>query len=1269
MENIEIRRELIDDGLCHRFKVLFIKMKLYLKRKSLLTYISIIVLILSLILAPYILYLKNSQDNSSNSNIVNIEDEEKNESQILKNDLIHQNDLKYKLMEILDLSRLIDTISDKNLRSIIYKWKNDNFPFLGIERFAIPVLSTISSGKSSLLNYIANTNYLQVRENVTTKFCIMIRHKKGYKKGKIYNVIIEKRADINKYNFHKGEEIVDDIKTFIEERNKLIEQYQENNMEIKDASLYFIIMEIDTGLFEGEYEKYSQLIEFIDIPGLNENGIKNNFYFKNVLPFIKMNFLFPIIIIDSTKFASEDSSNTFHAIFEAYISEYIRTNLYDTTIQKDIDNQNYILKKIKKECLFIINKLNLHPERERKEVIEKIIKDTSSEFNVDINLNKTCFIINAKAKNLEVNKYNSLIDYTNYTLNQKNLKRNEVIIDILADSFKQDFNFSLPDNIEEISKKSKKADKYKIFKDLVIEHDILLREFQESYYNYFNEIFLINKKLTQKMDLDGILIKNAIKGKIKELIDRFLNNKEFNSILKYLNISEEKLNEDFSQYIVIKDPFTFLNTINEPIKELNKIGSDNEGIKKLNNEYDDLTKFIQKNKYIHYILSGVYSSGKTFTLNNIIGHNLYLLYTGGQETTSHAFIIRNNKEINLYEATLENSKYGYYFNKTKKLASGKENVTKQIEYVNRQIKNFSYYIVETPIEMYANLSIPKEILDSIEIIDYPGSKTKKTKNLKFDKNSLFRKDIINGFFFVSNPKDNKMNDVKEVFKEVITQFVYKDSNVEDMMNCLILFTKNDKNKMTDFYNFDINTQALKLFEDLKKDMDMSDIERIKIKLNESSINFAKFSNYDYLEYIKFNHRFKTFQTFIQDIIGNNAKITKKKDFKRLFELIDKSINEIYQKKIKEPSFFSKITRFIKPTKNKGNEKNKVTYNDSDLYQFINEFKNELVYKGFIDNEYDFKNSEKTQIKKYFEKYFYFKNNLDNENYEKSFFEDFIKKLDKFMSYSKDIIYRDINIYLNDILTKLKGVMKTIKEKLALNPNEFEKKFSFENKRKLLEDIEKSHNKTMKRNNKEIKEMKNRIYSIQRDLDCSQKDPDEFERQFNSIKNLINNELSKTNKKCEEFYNYFMTNIEDFEDDYITEEYESKKKEKKSAEEKNMELIYKLIKTQFENKKDFLRRTYDAFLGSIFGHYDYKEDIKNACNNYEEELKLSINSFESNVKEKFDRLKQKGIEDIEIIFDTAHSSFNEIKKNLEIFNKVEKYLNNLLKNNNINKNNY
>ena len=72
---------------------------------------------------------------------------------------------------------------------------------------------------------------------------------KNLKKGKIYNVTIEKRADINKYNFHKANEIKDDIKNFIIERNKLITEIQKENKEIKNPNLYFVIMEIDTGLF------------------------------------------------------------------------------------------------------------------------------------------------------------------------------------------------------------------------------------------------------------------------------------------------------------------------------------------------------------------------------------------------------------------------------------------------------------------------------------------------------------------------------------------------------------------------------------------------------------------------------------------------------------------------------------------------------------------------------------------------------------------------------------------------------------------------------------------------------------------------------------------------------------------------------------------------------------------------------------------------------------------------------------------------------------
>ena len=293
---------------------------------------------------------------------------------ILKNILISQNESKYKLMYILDKSRYIESISDEKIKNLISKWKKDNLAYLGIERFSIPMLSTINTGKSSTLNFILNTNYLQVRDNVTTKCCVIIRDRKGYKKGKIFNAIIEKRADIDKYNFHKGDEIKQDIKSFIEERNRLIEQLQDNNMETKDVSLYFVIMEIDTGLFEGEYEKYSELVEFIDIPGLDENGVKNNFYFKNVLPFIKMNFLFPVILLDSTKFESIDVFSTFKTIFEPYISPYIKENFFNRIVENDLEIQNYTLNKNKEDALFLINKLNLYKANERNEIMNKIIK-------------------------------------------------------------------------------------------------------------------------------------------------------------------------------------------------------------------------------------------------------------------------------------------------------------------------------------------------------------------------------------------------------------------------------------------------------------------------------------------------------------------------------------------------------------------------------------------------------------------------------------------------------------------------------------------------------------------------------------------------------------------------------------------------------------------------------------------------------------------------------------------------------------------------------
>ena len=54
-----------------------------------------------------------------------------------------------------------------------------------------------------------------------------------------------------------------------------------------------------------------------------------------------------------------------------------------------------------------------------------------SELNIDLKINSNCFIINAKAKNLEVNKYDSFLNYIEYIINNGDFEEDTEIIDII----------------------------------------------------------------------------------------------------------------------------------------------------------------------------------------------------------------------------------------------------------------------------------------------------------------------------------------------------------------------------------------------------------------------------------------------------------------------------------------------------------------------------------------------------------------------------------------------------------------------------------------------------------------------------------------------------------------------------------------------------------------------------------------------------------------------------------------------------------------------
>jgi GTPase Era involved in 16S rRNA processing len=70
--------------------------------------------------------------------------------------------------------------------------------YLGIKRFAIPIIGVINSGKSTFLNQILNlNNILQIGDKVTTRFITIIRHDKNATIPEVYQVEIEKRNNEN----------------------------------------------------------------------------------------------------------------------------------------------------------------------------------------------------------------------------------------------------------------------------------------------------------------------------------------------------------------------------------------------------------------------------------------------------------------------------------------------------------------------------------------------------------------------------------------------------------------------------------------------------------------------------------------------------------------------------------------------------------------------------------------------------------------------------------------------------------------------------------------------------------------------------------------------------------------------------------------------------------------------------------------------------------------------------------------------------------------
>ena len=260
-----------------------------------------------------------------------------------------------------NISNIKDIQVNAAIQNFIYSYENYYGKFMGLKRFSIPVFGKISSGKSTLLNYILNLHGIfETNYNISTKFICIIRHNPNLENGpKLYNVSVSERGEyikdnkkIKLWNFEEDGEINGDIKQIIEDRNHAL-----GNLEFKHSNWkkYFMILETNIPLFNDYNHRYSELFEFMDVPGLNEfsvdNDISKQFYYKELIPFFIYNVAFSLFIFDAEKQESEDSLSIINNIMYQYFnndSNKLKNSIFILNKMDKIVNPNEELVNFKK---------------------------------------------------------------------------------------------------------------------------------------------------------------------------------------------------------------------------------------------------------------------------------------------------------------------------------------------------------------------------------------------------------------------------------------------------------------------------------------------------------------------------------------------------------------------------------------------------------------------------------------------------------------------------------------------------------------------------------------------------------------------------------------------------------------------------------------------------------------------------------------------------------------------------------------------------------
>ena len=762
-------------------------------------------------------------------------------------------------------------------------YENNFIKYKTNERFTIPIIGKISSGKSTFLNAILQGYYLSRDSDIATKFICVLRNKKDCKSPSFYSCKIKQENLDYKYNnfkyyyIEKGEEIKGDIFENIKKINEELINYEKKlDVNKRDINKYFYILELDIPLFN-ENQEYSTYFELLDIPGLNE---EDDFYLQKIVPILVNKCLFSIYIFDLEKYEGIDTS-IIYKNYSEQLNKFYKTN-----------------------SIYILNKIDCIPEEDKKNSkdeeyhFDRFKKFLSSEFNVDLENN---FFLKLNSNELfnKVNAFSNLKTYILHIIDniqKEGIEINEFgLLEHIKTKFEEHFQITQFD-LEEIFNDSEgKDDKYNEYYDEKEYNEIienitskgLTADFDEEEYKKFKYIF--NNKIKINLAIPELnSIYNIIFQAMEKSLEEFFN---WNNVLELMKTFKESINKIFEnenerkKYIEICDELlnNFKKEVDrksklkniewninilEPLKNIidcliNLEKNNNQSLQTLKEDFDSLTYFIYNNRKIRIPLLGGYSTGKSSFLNNMIGKDI--LPVDINRCTNRGIILRHNKNKfsppQLFKTkftNVKNPEYWYFKDEKEPICEGYEQIKQKLIELNYEDVEFedAFVVLKIHLNLFSELNfsnckeLKKELENKLELIDFPGLDVKNNFYNEKIFSPLMR--FSDGFIFINECDLIQERGNLKILTSIINQIKTRKFSFS-FRSCLFILHKLDK-------SLELNIgKSKEIFENIL----------LNDKNNKEELNVNKFSSKLYHIYIDFFNKYITnFEEFIKYIIEN-----------------------------------------------------------------------------------------------------------------------------------------------------------------------------------------------------------------------------------------------------------------------------------------------------------------------------------------------------------------------------------------------------------------